>query len=79
MLNRINAWIADGTLGTAEPNAADLQIATSIRLLMTLDDVGDFLRARPAGQLAARVVPEFPGRVPPVLPAEWLAPVRGAS
>jgi glutathione S-transferase len=77
-LDRIDAWIADGTLGGAEPNAADLQIATSLRLLMTMDDVRDAIAPRPAGQLAERVVPDFPGRVPPIMPAEWLAALRNA-
>jgi glutathione S-transferase len=79
MLDRIDAWIGDGTLGGAEPNAADLQIATSVRLLMTLDDLRPILAARPAGELATRLVPSFPGQVPPVLPAEWLARMRGGG
>ena len=35
-LDRIDAWIADGVLGGPQPNAADYQIAPSLRLLMTL-------------------------------------------
>jgi glutathione S-transferase len=76
MLDRIDRWIADGLLGGAEPNAADLQIATSLRLLMTMDDLRDAIEARPAGELANRVVPEFPGRVPPIMPQEWLVAVK---
>src|SRR5438874_1094485 len=30
----------------------------------------------PAGELAARAIPEFPGQAPPVLPPSWLEPVR---
>ena len=74
MLDRIDGWIADGVLGGAEPNAADLQIATSVRLLMTMDDLRGAIEARPAGELAMRVVPDLPGRVPPIMPAAWLAP-----
>lgn len=73
MLNRIDDWIDEGVLGSAEPNAADLQIATSLRLLTTLADVRPALESTPAGELAVRVVPEFPGAVPPVLPEAWLA------
>ncbi len=36
----------------------------------TLHDVRDTFAARPAGQLGERLVPDFPGRVPPVLPSE---------
>jgi glutathione S-transferase len=75
-LDRVDGWIGDGTLGGSELNAADLQIATSLRLAMTLDDVRPAIEGRAAGELAVRAVPEFPGRVPPVLPAAWLEPLR---
>ena len=78
-LDKIDAWIADGVLGADPPNAADLQISTSVRLLMTLDDVRPFIESRPAGQLAARVVKDYPGQVPPILPAEWLEPLKGSG
>jgi hypothetical protein len=39
---------------------------------MTLDDLRPLIEARPAGQNALRAVPEFPGRVPPGLPPDWL-------
>jgi glutathione S-transferase len=79
MLNRIDDWISVGVLGGDPPNAADLQIATSVRLLMTLDDLRPAIEQRPAGQLALRIDPDYPGRMPPVLPAEWLEPLRSAA
>ncbi|HSI81766.1 MAG TPA: glutathione S-transferase N-terminal domain-containing protein [Solirubrobacterales bacterium] len=79
MLNRIDDWIADGVLGDPDPNAADLQIATSIRLLMTLDDVRPAVESRPCGELALRIVPEFPGRIPPLLPEAWLRPLNDST
>ena len=33
-LDRIDGWIADGVLGAEQPNAADLQIGSTIRLLL---------------------------------------------
>ena len=60
-------------------NAADFQIAPSIRLAMTLEDLRPLIEGRPAGELAKRVRPEYPGDVPPVLPAAWLEPLRGAA
>jgi glutathione S-transferase len=75
LLRRVEEWIEDGTLGSPERNAADFQVATSLRLLMTMDDVRPALEGRPAGRLALDVVPRFPGHVPPVFPAEWLAPL----
>ncbi len=74
-LDKIDAWIAAGVLGGPQLNAADYQIGTSVRLVMTLDDLRDAIAGRPAGQLAARVVPDYPGKVPPILPADWLAPL----
>jgi glutathione S-transferase len=71
-LDQIDSMIAEGVLGAEPPNAADLQISTSLRLLMTLDDLRPVIEGRPAGQNALRAVPEFPGRVPPGLPQEWL-------
>jgi glutathione S-transferase len=79
MLDRIDAWIASGVLGGDPPNAADLQIATSLGLMMTLDDLRPAIDSRPAGQLALRIDPDYPGRMPPVLPSEWLEPLAAAS
>jgi glutathione S-transferase len=75
MLQRIDDWIAQGVLGGEPPNAADLQIAPSLRLAMSLDDLRPAIEGRPAGQLATRIVPHFPGRTPPVLPRQWLEPI----
>ena len=78
-LDRIDAWIEEGVLGGDPPNAADLQIAASVRLAMSSDDLRPYIEARPAGQLALRLIPDFPGRTPPVLPAEWLAPLHATA
>ncbi|HVW17867.1 MAG TPA: glutathione S-transferase N-terminal domain-containing protein [Solirubrobacteraceae bacterium] len=79
MLDRIDDWIRDGVLGGEAPNAADLQIAPSLRLAMSLDDLRPAIEGRPAGRLATRIVRRFPGRTPLVLPGEWLAPIARAS
>jgi glutathione S-transferase len=78
-LKRIDDWIAEGVLGSDSPNAADLQIGASLQLAMTLDDLRPAIATRPAGELASRAVPDFPGQAPPVLPASWLEPVREAQ
>jgi glutathione S-transferase len=75
-LDRIDAWIAESVIGGPEPNAADFQLAPSLRLLMTFDDLRPFIEARPCGDLAKRIDPDFPGRMPPVFPTEWLAGLR---
>jgi glutathione S-transferase len=71
-LSRIDAWIGGGVIGGATPNAADFQIAPSVRLLMCSDQLRPRVAERPCGQLATRLLPDFPGRIGPVLPAAWL-------
>ena len=72
MLDQIDGWIAQGLIGGAEPNVADFQIATTLALLMTLDDVRPAIEARPAGALAKRVAPGYPGRMPRAFPPDWI-------
>ncbi|HWC28038.1 MAG TPA: glutathione S-transferase family protein [Solirubrobacteraceae bacterium] len=74
-LDRVDDWILDGVLaGAKEPNAADLQIAASLRLLTTLGDVRPLLAGRPGEALAQALYPDFPGDVPEgAFPADWLA------
>jgi glutathione S-transferase len=78
LLDRIDEWIAEGVMGGERPNAADLQIGSTIRLLLTLGDVRPLIEGRPAAELI-RWFPPMVGGVPAgVLPAEWLALPAGA-
>jgi glutathione S-transferase len=77
-LQKVDDWIAAGVLNGEQLNAADLQIAPTIRLAMTFDDLRPAIENRPAGKLAMRVVPDYPGKTPPVLPPAWLQPLRSA-
>jgi glutathione S-transferase len=79
MLQRIDDWIEAGIIGGEQPNIGDFQIAPSLRLAMTLDDLRPAIEPRPAGQLALRLVPSYPGRCPPVLPPAWLQPLRSET
>jgi glutathione S-transferase len=76
MLDSVDALVERGVVGGPEPNAADYQLATSLRLLMAQDDLRPLIEPRPAGRMALDVVPEFGGRVGPVFPAEWLPEAR---
>ena len=69
IFDRVDELIAEGVIGGPEPNVADFQIFTSIRLLTTFDDLRAELEGRPAGQHALRVVPDYPGRIPPLFDA----------
>jgi glutathione S-transferase len=72
LLDRVDAYLADGTIGAADPNAADFQIATSLGLALTLDDLKPLIEPRPCAELARRYVPDYPGHTPPILPPAWL-------
>jgi glutathione S-transferase len=76
VVQRVDDWIADGVMGGEQLNAADLQIGASLRLAMTMDDIRPALEGHPAGELAMRAFPDYPGEVPPIFPAAWLEPLR---
>jgi glutathione S-transferase len=72
LMDHVDKLIGDGVIGGDEPNAADFQIAPSVRLLMALDQLRPMIENRPAAAFATKVVPDFKGRVPAGLPADWL-------
>lgn len=76
LLQRVDDLIAAGTLNGEELNVADFQIAPSLSLAMTLQDLRPLIEARPAGQLVKRVQPRIAGDFPPILPPAWLQPLR---
>ena len=73
MLDRVDELIAAGTIGGQQSNAADYQIATSLRLLMCFNDLHAAIEQRPGGPYACRIVPNFPGEIAPVIPHDWLS------
>ena len=78
-LDRVDGWISEGILGGESPNAADLQIGSTILLLVTIQDVAGLIRGRPAEGLTRYFQP-MPGEVPAgTLPAEWLSPAAPAA
>jgi glutathione S-transferase len=77
VLDHVDELISNGVIGGEQPNAADFQIATSVRALLTVQDLRPAWEGRPAASWAMRLVPEFGNDFPTgLLPAEWLAPVR---
>jgi glutathione S-transferase len=71
-LDHVDELIATGTIGGDDLNAADYQIATTVRVLLAYTDLRAVVEDRPAGALAMRVLPDFPGPIPRTLPAQWL-------
>src|SRR3954447_1780303 len=58
MLDRIDAWIADGVLAGPELNAADFMVAPSLALILYRPDVRPMFEGRPALELVDRVLPD---------------------
>ena len=58
LLDRIDAWIEAGVLGTEEPNAADFMVAPSLALILYRPDVMPLFAGRPALELVDRLLPD---------------------
>jgi glutathione S-transferase len=72
LLDHVDSLIAAGTIGGEVPNAADYQIATTVRTLIAFDDLRPLVEGRPAADLALRLLPGYPGPITLGLPPEWL-------
>ena len=76
VLDHVDDLIARGVIGGEEPNAADFQIATSVRALLTVEDLRPATDGRPAARLAIKFLPELGNDFPAgLLPQEWLATI----
>ena len=66
---------AEGIIGGDEPNAADLQIGSTIRVLLTIGDLEPMLSGTAGERIARRWFPDYPGHVPAgAFPAGWVPP-----
>ena len=57
LLDRVDAWIAEGVLGGEELNAADFMVAPSLALILYRPDVMPMFEGRPALELVDRLLP----------------------
>jgi glutathione S-transferase len=71
-LDRVDALIATGVISTDEPNVADFQIASTVRLLGAFRDLDPIVHGRPCDAHARRYLPDFP-QIPAILSPELLA------
>ena len=72
-LDHVDALAADGVIGGDEPTAADLQIGSTLRVLLTLGDVRPLIEGRVGEQIARRWFPDYPGEIPAgAFPAGWV-------
>jgi glutathione S-transferase len=78
-LDHVDELIASGVIGGDEPNAADFQISTSVRAIMTVQDLRPAFEGRPAADHAMRFLPELGNDFPAgMYPPELLQPVAGS-
>ena len=72
-LDHVDALAEDGIVDGENPTAADLQIGSTLRVLLTIGDVRPLIEGRPGERIARRWFPEYPGEVPAgAFPAGWV-------
>ena len=71
-LAHVETLAAEGVIGGAQPNAADLQIGATLRVLLTLGDLRPLLTGGVGERIALEYFPEYQGEVPAgAFPAGW--------
>jgi glutathione S-transferase len=72
-LDHVDALAEAGTIGGEAPNAADLQIGATLRVLLTVGDVRPLIEGRPAERIARTWFPDYQGEIPAgAFPAGWV-------
>lgn len=73
LLDDIDELAGEGVLNGDEPNAADLQIGATIKVLLSVGDLHELLADRPASALARRFFPREGRTIPAgAYPAGWV-------
>ena len=77
-LDRVDALAQEGTIGGEAPNAADLQIGATLRVLLTVGDLRPLIEGRPAERVARAWFPDYAGDIPAgAYPAGWVPSPAG--
>jgi len=64
---------ADGVIGGEQPNAADLQIGATLRILLNVGDLRPLLAGTEGERIARDLFAEYPGEIPAgAFPAGWV-------
>lgn len=72
-IDHVGELLAQGVIGGSPLNAADCQIAPSVRFLLAFEDVRPLIDGTPAADYARRILPEYIGPLPVgTIPAIWL-------
>src|ERR1700722_15981059 len=71
-LAHVETLAVEGVIGGAQPNAADLQIGATLRVLLTLGGLGPLCAGSAGERIALECFPEYHGEVPAgAFPAGW--------
>ncbi len=73
LLDEADRLLADGTLAVSPPNAATLQILSTVRALSAFVDLQPLIDERPCAHAAKELFPRYSGNFPAFLPEDWLA------
>jgi glutathione S-transferase len=68
LLDHVDALIESGTIGGAQPNAADLQLLAAVRVLLEFEDLVRLFEGRPCALAARLLFPSWEGPIPRGLP-----------
>ena len=72
-LDHVDSLAEAGTIGGEAPNAADLQIGATVRVLLTVGDLRPLIEGRPAERVARAWFPDYAGDIPAgAYPAGWV-------
>ena len=72
-LDHVDALAEAGTIGGEQPNASDLQIGATVRVLLTVGDLRPLIEGRPAERIARTWFPDYQGDIPAgAFPAGWV-------
>ena len=75
-LDHVDELAEQGTIGGERPNAADLQIGATLRVLLTVGDLLPLIEGRAGERIARACFPDYPGEIPAgAFPAGWV-PLR---
>src|SRR5436305_2501187 len=78
LLDEVDRLLDRGVIGGEELGAADLQSGATVRMLLTMEDVGQLVKKRTAKAFARWTVSDYP-EIPAVFPSEWLVATTGAT
>ncbi len=73
LLAHVERLAADGVIGGEQPNAADLQIGATLRVLLNVGDLRPLLHGSAGERIARTLFSHYPGDIPAgAFPAGWV-------